>query len=233
MGDLKDLKDAETKLLLTANDGSTVTIHFVGEPSAIGAIVNYVTNTANQPKKYGNHIYVWQTTSNIVPWAKSPDGFTAIDTDSSTSTQPVDFPFEDKGYILGYAVAATPNAVCSTIYVPQGSLDNPQAWQYANNSVKTLYVGTNLVQARYQVLQSYDAVANKNWLGLWQGSTVPYSGDPLKKVSVTQGGDSGTVNFTGVKLTINTTYSIGYFMVDQVSGRTSLAATSTFTVGKA
>src|SRR6202000_1353308 len=111
---------------------SAVTIGIVGVPSASGAIVNYITLPGNLPKTNGNHIYVWQTTDSIVRWNKTPDGDTAVSTDSSTSTQLVTFAFEQKGYIIGYGVAPTPNAVCSTIYMTATTQTNPAAWQYAS-----------------------------------------------------------------------------------------------------
>ena len=84
------------QLMLTAADKTTVSISPVGVPSAQGVIINYVTDPGNQPKTFSNHIYVWQTTENTVPWDKSPEGDQPIDTDSSASTQFVTFDFEDK-----------------------------------------------------------------------------------------------------------------------------------------
>src|SRR5471030_3017391 len=127
-----------TKAFLSAATSNSVIISIQGVPTAQGAIVNYITLPANLPKTYGNHIYVWQTTSNTVPWGKSPDGDTAINTDSTTSTVQVNFAFEEKGYIIGYAVAPTPNAVCSTIYMPVDQQENPAAWQYAQVAIQTV-----------------------------------------------------------------------------------------------
>jgi hypothetical protein len=224
---------AHAKSFLSATDSSSVSISIQGVPTAQGAIVNFITAPANLPKTYGNHIYVWQTTAGIVPWGKTPDGDTAINTDSTTSTVPVNFAFEEKGYIIGYAVAATPNAVCSTIYLPAGQQENPAAWQYAHISIQTVYVGTNLVQVKYTGLESYQPAANKNWIGLFIGSQVPYAGEPLKKINVTQNAPSGGyATIDGVQLLIGVQYAIGYFLVDPATGRTSLAASTSFVVGQ-
>jgi hypothetical protein len=221
----------DQSLLLTAAASSNVTIQLQGVPTAQGVIVNFITNTANTPKTYGNQIYVWQTTSNAVPWDKAPDGGAAINTDSSTATQQVQFAFENKGYIIAYAVAPTPKAVCATIYIPAGQLTNPGAWQYANLSLSTVYVGTNLVQTHYVGLNSYSPATNKNWIGLWQGAQVPYGGDPKKLITIPTDDQEGYPVMEGISLLINTTYSMGYFMVEKATGRTSMAAQTTFTVG--
>lgn len=221
----------EDSLLLTAAASSSVSIQLQGVPTGQGAIVNFITNTANNPKTYGNHIYVWQTTANAVPWDKTPDGDTAVSTDSSTSTQQVTFPFENKGYIIGYAVAPTPKAVCATIYMPAGKQNDPKSWEYQSLLLSTVYVGTNLVQVHYQGLNAYPPATNKNWLGLWQGGQVPYAGDPKKVTAIPTDDQDGYPVIEGVTLLINTTYSVGYFMVEKATGRTSLAAQSTFTVG--
>lgn len=219
-------------LFLTSADSDAVKISLKGVPSASGAILNYITAPANQPKSFGNHLYVWQTTSNIVPWDKTPDGDTAIGTDSSTSTQLVPFKFENKGYIIGYAVAASPQAVCSTIYMPAGKQDDPSVWEYSNVSLQVVYVGTNLVQVKYGGLQSYLPATSKNWIGIWPGAVVPYSGSPLASVNIdVDAPSSGYQVIQGIQLLIGYSYVVGYFTADPKSGRTALAASGSFIVG--
>ncbi len=224
-------ESSDQQLIMTANDSSSVTIAIQGVPTAQGAIVNYITPPANQPKTYGNHIYVWQTTNNEVPWPKAPDGDTAVNTDSSTSTQLVGFDFEEKGYIMGYAVAPTKTAVCSTIYMPAGKQDDPSAWLYSKLGLEVVYKGTNLVQVKYTGLPAYQPATNKNWIGIWQGGMVPYAGEPMKAVNIANDNPSGYAIIDNIKLLIGTTYTLGYFMVPSATGRTSLAASATFTVG--
>lgn len=224
--------EALAQPFLSAVSNSSVVITIAGVPTSSGAIVNFITLTDNAPKTNGNHIYVWETTSNAVPWDKSPAGDKALDTNSSQASTKVDFDFEDKGYIVGYAVAATPQAVVSTIYIPPDKQDDPTAWKYAQVGINVTYYGNGLVQAQYTGLTQYSPATNKNWIGIWQGANVPYSGDPLKRVNVTQNTPSGYATIEGVKLLIREPYAVGYFMVDPAKGRTSLAAQSTFTVGQ-
>lgn len=221
-----------SKLFLGAAGSTSVQISLQGVPSSTGAIVNYITLPGNNPKTNGNHVYVWQTTDNIVPWNKAPDGDTAVPTDSSSSTFQAKFAFEDKGYIVGYGVAPTPNAVVSTIYMPAGQQNNPAQWQYGALSTQIVYVGTNLVQVKYNGLSLYQPATNKNWVGLWMGAQVPWSGDPIKIVNVTQDAPpSGYLIIDGISLLIGVSYVVGYFVVEPKTGRTALAAASSFTVG--
>lgn len=226
------LAESKEQPFLSATNSTSVSIGIQGVPTAQGAIVSFITLPANTPKTYANHIYVWQTTANAVPWGKSPDGDTALNTDSSQSTTMVSFPFEQKGYIVGYAVAPTPQAVVATVYMPADQQNNPPAWQFAQLGLNVVYYGNNLVQVQYTGLPQYSPATNKNWIGIWQGTQVPYTGDPIKKVDVSQDApSSGYAVIEGIKLLIGVSYCVGYFVVEPVKGRTSLAASASFTVG--
>lgn len=220
---------------VAANAATSVSISLIGVPTGQGVVVNYVTDTANQPKANANHIYVWETTANTVPWNKAPNGDTPLQSDSSTSTQMVSFDFEDKGYIIGYATAPTPLAVCATIFIPQGKQTDPTAWQYDSVTANVVAVATNVVQVKYHTLDQYLPVTNKNWAALFLGAHANYSGPFMKKASIASDSSDGYLIFEGVKLLIGTTYTVGYLMVDEAgtNGRTSIAASSTFRVGAA
>ncbi|MGR2663217.1 MULTISPECIES: hypothetical protein [Chromobacterium] len=221
-----------SNLLLLSNDaGRQVFITVVGVPMPDGVLANYITNTANQPQTFDNRLYAWESSANQVPWDKAPVGQAALLSDSSTSTRVLNFDYEPKGYVIAYAVAGAAQAVCSSVYLPAGEQDNPQAWAYDSVSLQTVYVDSNVLQLKYKVLTAYQPKAAGNWVGIWQGSTVPYSGDPIRSLPVPRDDDSGYLAIDGLKLTINTSYAVGYFMQALPQGRTSLAATTTFTIG--
>ena len=113
-------------LLITAVGSSAVEIKIAAPVQSKGVAVNYVTSQSNQPQKYANTIYVWKTTSNNVPWGTTPPGTTSVESDRPVSTQLLDFPFEvQQDYIVGYGVAADPNTVCSTVYIPGATSSDP------------------------------------------------------------------------------------------------------------
>jgi hypothetical protein len=220
---------------LTASVSSAVTISIQGVATGNGAIVNYITPPANLPNSYGNNIYVWPTTGPTIPWLNKPiSPATAVPTDNSTSVLPVNYPAQEKGYIIGYGVAPTPNGVCASVYIPSPTAA-PTEYQYANTSITVPYVGLNLVQVQYTTLPTYDPGGNGNWIGMWQGTQVPYSGEPMAGgyLVVPSGSpSSGYLNLTGAVLLSGYSYVVGYFMVEKKTGRTSLAASTTFTVGQ-
>ena len=117
--------------------------------------------------------------------------------------------------------------------MPTGKQMDPSSWQYGQVSFDVVYYGTNLVQVQYTGLDQYLPATNKNWIGIWQGPQVPFAGDPLKAVNITQDAPPrGYAILDGIKLLFGVSYCVGYFVVDAVKGRTSLAASSTFTVGQ-
>ncbi|MCD5364301.1 MULTISPECIES: hypothetical protein [Chromobacterium] len=218
-------------LLLSNNAGRQVFVNVVGVPMPDGVLANYVTDTANQPRTFDNRLYAWESSASQVPWDKSPVGKAALLDDSSSSTRVLNFDYEAKGYVIAYAVAGTPQAVCASVYLPAGEQDNPAAWVYDGVSLQTVYVNSNVLQLKYQVLTAYQPKAAGNWVGIWQGSAVPYSGDPIRSMPVPRDDDSGYLALDGLQLTINTSYTVGYFMQALPLGRTSLAASTTFTIG--
>jgi hypothetical protein len=218
-------------LLLSANASSGISISIPVPPSALGVIVNYLTDAARAPRSFGDQLYAWQTTSNTVPWNKAYAGAAAVPSDASSGTVFLEFPYEALGYIVGYAVANNPRAVCATVYVPQGATGDPTRWAYGGVSCAMNYATSTLVQVSYAVLTDYLPASNRNWVGLWRGTSVPYQGDPLGWAPVPSDAQVGSVIVQGLALTINTTYAVGYFVAEPVTGRTALAAQATFTVG--
>ena len=57
---------------------------------------------------------------------------------------------------------------------------------------------------------------------------VPYSGEPMGKALIKGSEQRGRCTIAGVRLTIDSTYSVGYFMSSKEAGRTALAASATF-----
>jgi hypothetical protein len=219
------------RLGLVAATSSAVAIQVVGDPTPQGVLIHYVTAPANKPNTFHDQLYAWETTANEVPWDKPPVGAAQPSSDSPTATEPLSFSYEDKGYIFGYAVADRTSAVCATVYIPAGKTGDPTQWEYASVDLKTVYADSNVVQVRYTVLPAYRPFTNKNWVGVWQGSSVPYDGaPPLGSAPVPSDAETGYAVISGLALNANNTYSVGYFLVDSASGRTALGAQAVFTI---
>ena len=216
--------------ILIALQSAAISINVVGQPWSGGVIASYDTPAATKPATFQNQIYVWETTSNQVPWEKSPVTSTPVPTDSSASSLVVPFDYEQKGYIVGYAVGPEPTAVCSTVYLPQFASGDPARWEYASVWITIVYNDSNLVQVQYGVLAAYRPATHRNWVAIWQGASVPYDGAPLGRTEIQSDAVSSYAVITGLNLTIGSTYAVGYFMVDSTRGRTSLGAQTKFTL---
>ncbi|MBV9365788.1 MAG: hypothetical protein JO286_00680 [Solirubrobacterales bacterium] len=214
---------------IKALSGSVVEIKIPAPVQPKGVGVNYVTSQDNKPQTYANNIYVWKTTSNNVPWGTTPDGNTAVAADTPVSTQFLSFPFlVQQDYIVGYAVAADPNAVCSTVYIPGATQSDPSTYVTSDTTISINSWGNNYVQVKLTGLGNYSPSANKNWVGVWELDHVPYSGDPIAKTNVALTSAHGLIYIGNVPLTIGSTYSVGYFMAASPAGRTALACSVTF-----
>lgn len=217
-------------LALSAQQGGSIGIQVVGQPMPQGLLVHYATPADDAPKSFHNCLYAWDTTSNQVPWDKPPIGKAPINSDSSTGTERLSFDYEQKGYIVGYAVGDPPVAVSATVYLPQGSSRSPTEWEYAATQCQVVYADSNVVQIQYTDLTAYRPNTNQNWVGVWAGSSVPYQGAPLGLGEIGSDADSGYAVVEGLNLSVSTAYCVGYFVVGGAVGRTSLAAWASFSV---
>jgi hypothetical protein len=221
----------EETLELKGVSGSAVEIKIPAPVQPKGVGVQYVTSQVNKPQKYANNIYVWKTTNDRVPWSggSGPDGTSAVESDKPVSTQFVDFPFlVGQDYIVGYGVAADPNATCSTVYIPGDSYKDPSTYVTSDTTISINSFGNNYVQVKLRGLGNYSPSANKNWVGVWEQDVVPYTGDPIAKANVGLSQASGLIFIPNVPLTVGSTYSVGYFMAALPAGRTALACSATF-----
>jgi hypothetical protein len=224
---------AETKLLTqaAAPDSKSVTITVQPPLSGDGFIAKYVTFPHNLPNSYKNYIYVWDAEGSTVPWNQPPNADAIIPTDSLTGDAPVEMAIQRRGYIIGYAVSNSPDSVCATVFIPAAGQSDPATWIYDQLTISVPAVGIDTVQIAYQGLPVYDPAASGNWIGIWRGSEVRYSGDPMKSVSIKNPEADGTVFIGGLDLRVGTEYSVGYFMKPENNGgRTALAAITTFRV---
>ena len=221
----------ESTFVVSENSHS-VTLSPVGPPTSNGFNVGYSTFSPNMPSQYGNTIYVWQTALNTVPWEREPDGVIAVNSDRARSALNLNFSFEDEGYIIGYAVAPTPNAIVATMHIPRGTQQDIMSYEYSSLSIGNVSVGPNLAQVVSLGLADYNPHANRNWIAIFNGDVVPYEGSALQNgcAFVTSEASNNAQSVEDIALLINTPYVAGYFMVDCEIGRHSLAAQFPFSI---
>ena len=215
-------------LMAVSTNNNVIEFNLVGVPTATGVTVMFRTFTPNQPKSYGNTIYVWES-NGTVPWGHKPHSATTVNTDKNQSSQKVKVDLNiDTGYIFGYATAPTSDAVVSTIYVPPKtwSMEGKKQWIRDEIRITSVEPFINSLQIGYHGLQNYDPEKNGNWIGLFQGDSVPYYGATVKNGEKRKlpSQSSTYVTMDDLFIGVSTYYAIGYFMVEPEKGRQSLAA---------
>ncbi|PWW00608.1 hypothetical protein DFR52_103816 [Hoeflea marina] len=190
-----------------------------------GIDVQYTTFTNNRPKDYSNTIYVWEGGPDV-PWQRIDSfvGESVIEGNTYTGIQRVNFPYDvGKDYVVGYAVASTPGATCSALYLPK---DNQETTS-ENLTVGFSAIGPGAVKVNYRCLPQYNPVAFKNWVGIYNGPRADYDGKPLDAANVPFPNTNGSATIP-IQLQIGATYTVGYYMVPLDKGKISLAAQVTF-----
>ena len=146
-----------------------------------GVDVQYTTFDTNQPKTYGNTLYVWKAAGPVIPWGQPTVAQTLIDKDQYLSTQRLSFPYQvELGYIIGYGVAPNPNAICASVFIPPNNAEQ----ESPHLTITLSTYGNNYVKIQYSGLANYNPSANQNWIGIWNAPQAGYDGSPLATANV-------------------------------------------------
>ena len=144
----------------------------------------------------------------LSPYGQTPLQKQSIIKDEPSGNQIFEFPIQSKPYVVAYGTSDTGTAWASTLqFTPgQGGQGKPLLV-----SIEVNAVNTDSLSAKFTTPFGNIPSANKNWMGLWEGPIVTFDGsNRIKKVDV---GASQNIDFqsmSGLNLTINTTYSLGY-----------------------
>lgn len=188
--------------------------------------LNYAGLPANQPTTYQNFVAVWQGV--VVPWTQPPMRMMPIPGNFGSGSLVVDgVQITELAYTVGYAVGPEITAICASAMLGVGAQTGPTDAV----SISLNRVGTTSVSVHYTVLDGYLPATSGNWIGLWTGRVSPYNAPaPLARAAVSLNMSAGDVGFNGVLMTINTTYTLVYFMGESV---TTAAAILTFSTADA
>ncbi len=208
------------------NSTEAVTTMSVKVVTGDAIVLQCETMPGNQPASYGNFIAIWQN-SDQVPWNQEPLKRQYITKDTSEFSVNFDgLDLTENSYILGYSVGPLDSNICTTAAIPRNCSD-PSKCKLFSTSVSLSFVGTTSLFVKYETPAGYRPESNRNWVGIWRGTTVPYDSDPLKKDYVKGDENIGSVGINNIDLKRGTTYTVGYFMGKK---QTFLAASHTFTV---
>jgi hypothetical protein len=187
--------------------------------------VAYKTLPGNTPKTNSNFLAIWEST--VIPWPIPPLAKQPVigDTQDGSVTFS-NLTIQSKAYIVGYAVGPDITDICATAVIYVGGQTGGPSDQFST-SIGIVSVLSDTVVVQYTCCPGYQPQAAKNWVGIWQGNTVPYyAGNPLYQQAVTSTSTQGAVVMNGLTLAISTQYTLAYFVGPDV---TDAAAILTFT----
>ncbi len=216
-----------TDVLLAMSSATSATINMAnrGTKQGEGVNIQYTTFAGNKPQTFANQIFVWESDSPNIPWSRDPIARTPIGQDQYTYTQFVKFNYQvGVGYVLGYAVANNPSAICSSLFFPA----NDQPGQSQQLTISMGDYGPGFVEIGYNCLEDYDPAANNNYIAIWQAPQAGYQGGQMSAANVQYHNVRGQATIMNVNLQVNSTYSIGYFMAKAPAGQAAMAAQLTF-----
>lgn len=188
------------------------------DPKHVG--MQFETLPDNRPATNGNLVAIWQNVG--VPYGQSPMQKKSITKDQQSGDQIFEFSIQRKPYVCAYGTSDTGTAWTGTVqFTPgQGTEGVPFVTE-----IDITATGADSLLATFKTPRENNPVANKNWIGLWEGSH-PYDDTKLrKKVDVTASTAEGSQSMSGLELLMNTTYSLGYAVGPKA---TDLAAWITF-----
>jgi hypothetical protein len=183
--------------------------------------VAYAGLPGNQPASYGDHVFLWQ--SSIVPWNVKPQRAMPIPSDAESGSVVLDdVRITQASYTIGYSVGPRILDIAAMATVAAGAhVTAPSAVSLSLDNI-----GTTSLTVHYETLPGYLPGAAGNWIGLWTGMVNPYDApDPIATVPIADNTNVGDVGINGIVLTVDTTYTLVYFMG---SARTTAAAILTF-----
>lgn len=212
-------------LAITAGSVALTSVSITVEPGWTGSElgVDYSTLPGCLPQTYGHALGLWQ--GSIVNWDEMPppSGAPVGSNQEDGSVELENLTIEDLAYTVAYAVGPDPTDYCAAVTFSPGGQTRAAQVSLSVNSVGSTSLGLHYVS-----LPGYDPGAAGNWVGLWRGQPLVYSGKPapLGKAMVTSDANEGDVALNNVPIAISTTYTAVYFMG---AALTTAAAQLTFT----
>jgi hypothetical protein len=185
--------------------------------SATQISLTYHSPNGNQPNKFGNSLYIWQSGDQI-PWqtdALSTQALTTNSPDGDASFQDLDV--TNNSYIIGYAVGPIDSAikwskyanVVASAFVPAIGGDAQAGPE--SSSIVIQKIGATSLVAAFGFLDGYDPQGSGAWAGIWQGSAVSYFTPPKWSAQISGSTSNGTVSFNNISITRGSSYTVGLY----------------------
>lgn len=191
------------------NSVSQVCSLTIEEYTADTVSLKYSGLSGNQPHSYGNFVAIWETTA--IPWTVPPLAQQQIPQNAQMGTYVMSggFTLTNNAYIVGYAVGDKITDICAVAYISAVELTAPPDHVY----MSITKIGTNSLSVNYYTLLGYLPKTYKNWIAIWEGYASPYNAPkPLGRYWVNSDANQGTIEIKNIKLSLDKTYTLAYFM---------------------
>lgn len=212
--------NAEDRLAFTQLQQQTTTLVV---NLVTGSLLNfgYQTLSGNQPNAYANQVYLWEVSTDTIPWSRPAQTGAPVLLNIPAGDQNIEnVDISTNAYILGYSLAPAGQSpawsdysnVVACAYIPPGpgGIENRQITQSAC-SIEPVYVGTTSLACFFTFLPGFQALLSKSWIGIWQGSSASYTLAPKWRAPVTVEADSGYAGINGVAFATGEKYTLGLF----------------------
>jgi hypothetical protein len=137
------------------------------------AIAHYVGLPGNLAKTYKNNVALWDSLQPNP--AVNPKGFGYPYDDSPSGDIVVPCGLSSTDYCMTYQSGAALSTMAAMVTVPVGSGTAPV---YTGVTMEITAITTSAVTIVYNTLPNYNPQTSKNWIGIWSGTGIPYTGTP-------------------------------------------------------
>lgn len=192
-------------------------IQLVGKLIGSTVSVEYTAMLYEQPADNGCFLSIWQDTQ--IPFGEAGNPTNSIKNNQRTGSQVFDQLTTNVSYIVGWGAGNKAGTTepdyasigASVLFTPGSAKDGIVTGVSDQIIITPALVNQNSIVVTFDTLDGNNPSDNKNWIGLWQGSTIDFDGGYLQKwdVTSTNNSDSQGLNVTQAIRT-GSTYTLAY-----------------------
>jgi hypothetical protein len=194
-------------------------IQLAGQLIGSTVSIDYTAMLYEQPATNGCFLSIWQDEQ--IPFNKAGNTTKSIIGNERTNSQVFDQLTSGVPYIVGWGAGNTPatsnpnygSMGASISFTPGGPEDtnNIVNGVLHQDSITPVAVGTSSIVVSFSTLDGNNPKVNGNWIGLWQGSYIDFTGGYLQKWNVTSNISQDTQGLnTTLQIRAGTTYTLAY-----------------------
>ncbi len=192
----------------------------------------YSTPTGNNPEKFSNKTYLWQTNGPFVPYSDTDFKVEGVPGVSNAGKPTLEDTIGDEQYLLAYAVGNSVNNICAFTTIPASGDENPGTTFSSQLSILNKPT-TESVIIKYQTPIGNKPKTNNNVCRIFNTQIAPYQKDSslIQEGTFVNDTASGQVRFDfSTPLQRDNPYTVAYYMDNSDQGWSTLACSITFMI---